>query len=115
MTRDRKVPGGGQYLMRSWFRGFALESPRAISTVGRCSKALLAAALALGTVGATLALVDVAPASAAGTPTITSITPTSGSMAGGSANKITITGTNFEVVADDTVDFGPGNPGTVHS
>ena len=82
---------------------------------GRWSKALLAAALGLGTLGTTLALVDVAPASAAGTPTITSISPTSGSLAGGSANKITITGTNFEAAADDTVDFGPGNPGTVHS
>ena len=82
---------------------------------GRWSKALLAAALALGTVGTTLALVDVAPASAAGTPTITSISPISGSLAGGSANKITITGTNFEGAANDVVDFGPGNPGIVHS
>ena len=97
------------------FRGFALESPRGISTAGRWSKALLAAALALGTVGTALAVVGVAPASAAGTPTITSISPTSGPLAGGSANKITITGTNFEAVADDTVDFGPGHPGTVHS
>ena len=99
--------------MRRRFRGFALESPRSISVAGRWSKALLAAALALGTLGTTLALVDVAPAAAAGTPTITSISPTSGSLAGGSANKITITGMNFETKADDTVDFGPGNPGTV--
>ncbi|MGP8007888.1 MAG: IPT/TIG domain-containing protein [Acidimicrobiales bacterium] len=90
-----------------------MEAPRSISVAGRWSKALLAAALALGTLGTTLALVDVAPAAAAGTPTITSISPTSGSLAGGSANKITITGTNFETKADDTVDFGPGNPGTV--
>ncbi len=101
--------------MRRRFRGFALESPRAVSMAGRWSKALLAAALGLGTLGTTLALVDVAPASAAGTPTITSISPTAGSLAGGVNNKITITGTNFEVAGDDTVDFGPGNPGTVHS
>ena len=97
------------------FRGFALESPRGISTAGRWSKALLAAALALGTVGTALAVVGVAPASATGIPTITSVVTTSGPLAGGSANKITITGTNFEATADNIVDFGPGNPGTVHS
>ena len=97
------------------FRGFALDSPRDISTAGRWSKALLAAALALGTVGTALAVVGVAPASATGIPTITSIVTTSGPLAGGSANKITITGTNFEATADNIVDFGPGNPGTVHS
>ncbi len=97
------------------FRGFALESPRGISTAGRWSKALLVAALALGTVGTALAVVGVAPASATGTPTITSIVTTSGPLAGGSANKITITGMNFETTADNIVDFGPGNPGTTHS
>ena len=101
--------------MRRRFRCFALESPGSVSMAGRWSKALLAAALGLGTFGTTLALVDVAPASATGIPTITSISPTSGALAGGSANKITITGTNFETKADDTVDFGPGNPGTVFS
>ena len=101
--------------MRRRFSGFSPNSPRSISMAGRWSKGLLAAALGLGTLGTTLALVDVAPASAAGTPSITSISPTAGSLAGGVNNKITITGTNFEVAADDTVDFGPGNPGTVHS
>src|ERR1700722_9295 len=101
--------------MRRRFRGFAFESPRSLSAAGRWSKALLAAALGLGTLGTTLALVDVAPASATGTPSITSIAPISGALAGGSANKITITGTNFEAKADDIVDFGPGNPGTVFS
>ncbi len=101
--------------MKRRFRGFALESPRSMSVAARWSKALLAVALGLGTLGTTLALVDVAPASAAGTPTITSISPISGSLAGGSANKITITGTNFEGAANDVVDFGPGNPGIVHS
>ena len=101
--------------MRRRFRSFTLESPRSMSVAGRWSKALLAAALGLGTFGTTLALVDVAPASAAGTPTITSLSPSSGPLASKVANKITITSTNFEATADDTVDFGPGNPGTVHS
>src|ERR1700722_4171793 len=100
--------------MRRRFRGFALESPRAIGAAGRWSKALLAGALGLGTVSAPLAFVNVAPASAAGPPTITAITPSSGLPAGG--NKVVITGTGFSAtVANDTVDFGPGNPATVTS
>ncbi len=75
-------------------------------------KGLVAVALCLGTLGTTLALVDVAPASAAGTPTIVSISPISGLPAGGT--KVTITGTNFSTTAaNDVVDFGAGNPATI--
>ena len=90
------------------------ESPRVIGAARSWQKALLAVTLGLGTIGTTLALVDVAPAVAAGAPTITALTPTSGLPAGG--NKVVITGTNFSAtVANDIVDFGPGNPATVTS
>jgi hypothetical protein len=49
------------------------------------------------------------PLEPSATPQVSSISPSSGSVAGG--NSVTIKGTNFSTVADGTtVDFGPGNP-----
>ncbi len=49
------------------------------------------------------------PIEPSATPQISSISPSSGSVAGG--NSVTIKGTDFSTVADGTtVDFGPGNP-----
>ena len=64
-----------------------------VSEFRKFAKGFVALALCLGTVGTTLALVDVAPAAAAGNPTITALTPISGLPAGG--NKVVITGTKF--------------------
>ena len=49
------------------------------------------------------------PIEPSATPQISSISPSSGSVAGG--NTVTIKGSNFSTVTDGTtVDFGPGNP-----
>ncbi|MCL4434860.1 MAG: IPT/TIG domain-containing protein [Actinobacteria bacterium] len=49
------------------------------------------------------------PLEPSATPQVSSISPSSGSVAGGTS--VTIKGTNFSTVADGTtVDFGPGNP-----
>ena len=75
------------------------------------SKTALGMALFLGSLGVALTVVGVSPAAAAGVPTITSITPTSGLPAGGT--KVTITGTNL--ASATAVDFGAGNAATVSS
>ena len=75
-------------------------------------KGLVALALCLGTIGATLAFVNAGTAAAAAAPTITAVSPVSGPLAG--ANKVTITGSGFSTTAaNDVVDFGPGNPATI--
>jgi hypothetical protein len=57
----------------------------------------------IGVIAATLALPEVA--SATGPPTVTSVTPASGSTSGGTS--VTIAGTGFVSPASgDTVDFG---------
>ena len=84
-----------------------------VAEFGKFVKGLVALALCLGTIGAALTFVDVGTASAA-TPTLTSISPVSGVPAGGT--KVMIKGSGFSTtVADDTVDFGAGNPATITS
>ena len=85
-----------------------------VSEFRKFVKGLVALALCLGAIGSVLAFVNVGTAVAAGTPTITSISPVSGLPAGG--NKVVIHGTNFSTtLTNDVVDFGPGNPATVTS
>src|ERR1700679_2377294 len=101
--KDRKVRGRVG-VTKAWSNSVVAEFLKFV-------KGLVALALCLGTIGVTLAFVNVGTAAAAGAPTITSITPVSGVPAGG--NKVTITGTNFSAtVANDVVDFGAGNPAT---
>ena len=75
----------------------------------RFVKGTLALALCLGTLGVALSFVGVTPAAAAGVPTITSVTPSTGLPAGGT--KVTIIGTNLSTVT--AVDFGAGNAATI--
>ena len=77
----------------------------------RFVKGALALALCVGTLGAALTFVAVAPAGAIGAPTITSVSPLTGLPSGGT--KVTILGTNLTAVA--AVDFGAGNAAVISS